>query len=160
MIDRSLYPLDWDDISRRIRFERAGGRCEQCGLKHGQQIIRSRQDGTRYLIWDEETWGYCWPDGTPIRLSEISDEFSIDGRHTTVILTVHHIGVPKPDGSPGSPHDKMDCRDENLAALCQRCHLLADMPTHVANRKRTLARRKHEALRGAGNVPLPGLDAS
>ncbi|MFI0915472.1 hypothetical protein [Streptomyces abikoensis] len=31
------YPLNWPQISRRIRFERAGGRCEctgQCGLDH------------------------------------------------------------------------------------------------------------------------------
>lgn len=28
---RPLYPEDWDEISRRIRFERAGGRCEWCG---------------------------------------------------------------------------------------------------------------------------------
>ncbi|MEF3117609.1 hypothetical protein [Streptomyces chrestomyceticus] len=31
------YPRDWPQISARIRFERAGGRCEctgQCGLAH------------------------------------------------------------------------------------------------------------------------------
>ena len=28
---RALYPPDWPDISRRIRFERAGNRCEWCG---------------------------------------------------------------------------------------------------------------------------------
>lgn len=31
------YPADWEDISRRIRFERAQGRCEcsgQCGADH------------------------------------------------------------------------------------------------------------------------------
>jgi hypothetical protein len=31
------YPRDWTEISARIRFERAGGRCEctgQCGLAH------------------------------------------------------------------------------------------------------------------------------
>ena len=27
---RALYPDDWDDISRRIRFERAGNCCEWC----------------------------------------------------------------------------------------------------------------------------------
>lgn len=32
---RSRYPADWEEISRRIRFERAAGRCEcegECGL--------------------------------------------------------------------------------------------------------------------------------
>ena len=35
--NRDRYPKDWPDISRRIRFERAGGRCEcdgQCGIEH------------------------------------------------------------------------------------------------------------------------------
>lgn len=43
-----------------------------------------------------------------------------------VVLTVHHLGVNRPDGSAGNPHDKMDCRPENLVALCQKCHLGAE----------------------------------
>ena len=30
------YPDDWPEISRRIRFERASGRCEWCGAEHGR----------------------------------------------------------------------------------------------------------------------------
>ncbi len=36
--NRSKYPKDWKEISARIRFVRAGGRCEcegECGLIHG-----------------------------------------------------------------------------------------------------------------------------
>lgn len=36
--DRARYPDDWPEISHRIRFERAGGRCEcegECGHDHG-----------------------------------------------------------------------------------------------------------------------------
>lgn len=61
-----------------------------------------------------------------------------------VILTVAHLGVDKPDGSPGDKHDKMDVRDENLAALCQRCHLNYDRDEHLFNARET-RRRKHEA---------------
>ena len=35
--NRARYPKDWRDISQRIRFERAEGRCEctgQCGQDH------------------------------------------------------------------------------------------------------------------------------
>ena len=35
--NRARYPKDWKDISFRIRFDRAGGRCEcegECGLDH------------------------------------------------------------------------------------------------------------------------------
>ncbi|MAC12957.1 MAG: hypothetical protein CMN74_12235 [Sphingorhabdus sp.] len=35
--NRARYPKDWKAISERIRFDRAGGRCEcegECGLDH------------------------------------------------------------------------------------------------------------------------------
>ena len=36
--NRNRYPADWKEISERIRFGRAGGRCEcegECGHHHG-----------------------------------------------------------------------------------------------------------------------------
>jgi hypothetical protein len=56
-----------------------------------------------------------------------------------VILTTAHLGAPLPDGSPGDKHNKLDCREENLKAMCQRCHLGYDMDDHIANRKRNRA---------------------
>ena len=41
-MDKRKYPKNWTEISRRIRFERAGGRCEgspaypDCRARHGQ----------------------------------------------------------------------------------------------------------------------------
>jgi len=35
-IDRKRYPPYWKQLSKYVRFERAGGRCEQCGAKHGE----------------------------------------------------------------------------------------------------------------------------
>ncbi|MCP4540405.1 MAG: hypothetical protein GY832_24975 [Chloroflexi bacterium] len=41
-MDKRKYPKDWTEISRRIRFGRAGGRCEgspaypDCRAKHGK----------------------------------------------------------------------------------------------------------------------------
>lgn len=40
-----------------------------------------------------------------------------------VVLTVAHLN-----------HNKNDNREYNLAALCQRCHLIIDMPYHVDKR--------------------------
>lgn len=34
-IKRELYSPQWEQISNRIRFDRAGGRCEACGVAHG-----------------------------------------------------------------------------------------------------------------------------
>lgn len=62
-----------------------------------------------------------------------------------VVLTVAHLGTPHADGRPGDKHDKMDVRPENLAALCQRCHLNYDRDEHTANAAATRRRRKVEA---------------
>lgn len=89
---KTTYPPNWKQISHRIRFERAGGLCEECGLSDG-----SRPDG-----WKRN-----------------------------VTLAVAHLGATKDDGTPGDKHDKADCRDVNLAALCQRCHLNFDRKDHL-----------------------------
>lgn len=136
-MDRKRYPANWDEISRRIRYERAGGRCEWCGAPDRAYIRRWKSNPAE--------WRIC------------TSDFAGDGqwyKATRVILTVHHIGVPYPDGRPGNPHNKMDCREENLVALCNRCHLLADLSIHVAAAKRTRLRKRLEALRQAGQLPL------
>lgn len=67
-----------------------------------------------------------------------------------VVLTVAHLGAPLPDGTPGNKHDKMDVREENLAALCQRCHLNYDRDEHMLNAARTRDRKR----RAAGQLAL------
>lgn len=48
-----------------------------------------------------------------------------------VVLTTAHLD-PAPE----------NCSDENLAAMCQRCHLIFDAAVHKANRFETLHNRK------------------
>lgn len=56
-----------------------------------------------------------------------------------VVLTVAHLN-----------HRPEDCRDENLRAMCQRCHLAYDEEEHRANgRKRPRADDGHQ-----GELPL------
>lgn len=62
-----------------------------------------------------------------------------------VVLTVAHLGVARPDGTAGDKRDKMDTRDENLAALCQRCYLIFDRDEHMANAAATQRRKREEA---------------
>lgn len=62
-----------------------------------------------------------------------------------VVLTVAHLGVDHLDGSPGDKTDKMDVRPENLAALCQKCHLNFDRDEHIANAARTRRKKKIRA---------------
>lgn len=84
--NRTRYPANWPAISRRIRFERARNRCEECGAENYQP--------------HPDTW-------------------------SKVILTVAHLN-----------HTPEDCRDDNLRALCQRCHNRLDAPHRAASRKR------------------------
>lgn len=67
-----------------------------------------------------------------------------------VTLTVHHIGIDKPDGRPGDRHDKMDCRLANLAALCNRCHWIADWDIHYA---KAIAAKRQKRI-AAGQMEL------
>lgn len=57
-------------------------------------------------------------------------------------MSVHHLGAPRDDGSPGDPHDKMDTRPCNLLALCAACHLRRDLPIHMQHAAETRRRKK------------------
>ncbi|MBX5451110.1 MAG: hypothetical protein IRZ24_13660 [Thermogemmatispora sp.] len=50
--------------------------------------------------------------------------------------------------------DKQDCRPENLAALCQRCHLRYDIDEHVGHARQTRWRKHREAQLQAGQLLL------
>lgn len=78
----------------------------------------------------------------------------LSGRKGKVILTVAHLGTPYAGGEPGNKHDKHDIRRENLAALCQACHLRYDLEDHIAHAKETRARKKSEAAFKAGQMTL------
>lgn len=146
-MNRSLYPDDWEAISLRIRTERAQNKCEQCGVPNGAWIARRRDNPAIWIDLKNEEQLYL----------NAEEDLHLP---VTVVLTVHHIGVDKPDGTPGSAEDKMDCRDENLIALCQRCHLLADLENNTKKRSATMRQNninaKHEAARDAGQLSLFG----
>jgi len=57
-------------------------------------------------------------------------DFVIEANHRllTIVCTVAHLN-----------HDSRDDRDENLAFLCQRCHLAHDREHHMEKAKRTRA---------------------
>jgi hypothetical protein len=76
------------------------------------------------------------------------------GRAGKVVLTVAHLGAPYADGRPGDKHDKHDVRRENLAALCQACHLRYDLADHIAHARATRQRKKREKLLASGQRPF------
>jgi hypothetical protein len=117
---RWRYPIDWPQLSQVIRFGRAKGRCEFCARPHGAKVLCV--PGGRWFDGDAVRWrdgrgGLCEaPWGVDL------DEL----RSTRVVLATAHL-----DHDPGHNHPV------NLKCLCQRCHMLHDMPYHMAQRRIT-----------------------
>lgn len=121
---QSLYPPDWPALSRRVRFERAGGRCQRCRRPHLARV-RCLPDGR----WFDET-ARTWRDrrGRPARWPDLIEAGDI--RQTRVVLAAAHLD-----------NDPTNNRLANLRGLCQRCHMLHDRPFHLAQRWLTYRRR-------------------
>jgi len=137
---RPLYPPHWPEISRLIRFVRAGGRCERCGRPHLAEIWQladGRWLDDRAGIWRDDAGQLApWPDLL---------ELAAAARHARVILAAAHLD-----------HDPRHNDPANLAALCGRCHLAHDRPVHRLRRLATLrARRAWADLFGGITPPLP-----
>lgn len=146
--NRGRYPADWPAISRRIR-ERAGQRCEWCAAPNGTPVVRVKGSG----LWARARHGtepnpaaesaYLadmaggWHDerGRALRWADVPPYEYADCRVTRVVLTVAHLD-----------HTPENCADDNLAALCQRCHLGYDLATHVRNARETRERRSGQVV--------------
>ncbi len=114
-------------LSAVIRFQRAGGRCEACKRPHGQSVFHLG-DGR---WWDGE--GGTWRDGGGRRVRPAPGVDDVFGRvrRTRVVLAAAH-----------RDHDTSNNANANLAAFCQRCHMIHDRPEHRRRRWQTLFRRK------------------
>lgn len=137
--NRWLYPIDWRELSALIRFGRAKGACERCGRPHGAEVTHLG-DGT---WWDAKRG--VWRDGRGRRVRGLPAPEVIEAGQlwladlgptrslpvTRVVLASAHL-----DHDPG--HNK----PRNLAALCQRCHMLHDAPEHRRTRWRKRFRRR------------------
>ena len=138
---RWLYPIDWPELSNLIRFRRAKGRCEHCQRPHGREVIHLG-DGT---WWDEDST--AWRDGKGRRvraLASLADLLPIQ-------FVLAGIDPPRPRVTRGVlasahlNHDPGDNRPRNLAALCQRCHMIHDAAEH--RRRRWVNRFRVRAIR-------------
>lgn len=119
------YPANWPEISARVRA-RAGNRCEFCGVANG--AIGGRLGGIWFHpIPEERMLALVWPKpGTEAwccRTDERGERVVHRLRIIRIVLTVAHLH-----------HVPEHCDDENLRALCQRCHLVYDQAHHAQTR--------------------------
>lgn len=132
---RERYPENWlTEIRPRI-LERAGHKCELCGIDNkalGARDKAGKWHSERSINNMNSDYG----------MSLFGEEFP---KIIQVVLTVAHIDNPDP----------MDCRDENLKALCQLCHNRLDAPMRAKNAKRTRAAKKKQAVADSGQLQLP-----
>lgn len=104
--NRDRYPKNWKDIRKKI-LERAGHKCEKCGVPNGAYGHR-RPDGS-FCNYDE-------PGSLP-------EDVDLPGAFKIVLTIAHLDHVPE------------NCSEENLRAWCQRCHNRYDAPMRAAGRK-------------------------
>jgi hypothetical protein len=123
--ERWFYPIDWQEISRRVRFERAGGRCEQCGRPHRRsidQLADGRWWDAKLEMWRDDAGEEAdWPD---------VEAYAARSTKRIVLSTAH------------LDHDPTNSSAGNLRALCQRCHLRHDRPEHRRRIRLTVLLRR------------------
>lgn len=132
--DRSRYPDDWPPIRVRI-LARARNCCERCGVANGSEILYATNGRRCYVGGDQE-----WRD----RRGNLCPRPHADEQRPSrkIVLTIAHLD-----------HDTANNPDDNLSALCQRCHLAHDAGQHAANASATRRRRKGDA----GQLTLEGV---
>jgi hypothetical protein len=101
------YDINWKDVIRPRILKRAGYRCENCGVPNHTDIIRMPNG-----VWIEaDDWDKKFADTKGIKM-------------TYIVLTVSH-----------QDHNVKNNADNNLKALCQKCHLDYDRAYHLEQRK-------------------------
>ena len=128
---RWFYPIDWRELSQVIRFTRAKGRCEHCGRPHGQEVMHLG-DGT---WWDAER--SAWRDGRGKRMRKLPPPQALEEGQPSLtdILPAPRLPVTRVVlASAHLDHNPSNNRSRNLAALCQRCHMLHDGEEHRRRR--------------------------
>jgi 5-methylcytosine-specific restriction endonuclease McrA len=125
--NKARYPKDWKAIRARI-LERAGNCCEQCKVANHTRIARGTGEDADTYMTDDARW-YCADTGECYGERRMSDYDVL--RMTDIVLTIAHLD-----------HTPENCADDNLKALCQRCHLRYDAEHHARSSQATRHSRK------------------
>lgn len=139
----SLYPVDWQHISRLIRFKRAGGVCERCWRPYGTHVFHLG-DG-RWWDADRVYWRRAWGR----RARRPTEDILVKGKWTKTVPVCAHLH-----------HNPGDSAFDKLAALCQRCPMIHDAAEHRRRRWLNAPRRQAPGELFYGPYPHHGADWS
>ena len=110
--DYKQYHPEWKIKIRPDILERDNHCCKFCGVKNLSIIHRTGKGMNDWIYWPEGMESEAW---------------TLDGlKSTKIVLTIAHLD-----------HDKTNNEYDNLAALCQKCHLGIDLKHHMANARDT-----------------------
>lgn len=145
--NKAKYPANWKEIVARINA-RARNRCEWCGVRNHAWGYRDGAGDFHEVRKGPLREAGC--DRPPFRVGAWSDypKQCEPGRILKIIeivLTTAHVHDPDP----------ANCADENLAALCQKCHLGHDRDHH--NKMRAQNRVERELQNGQLLLASEGL---
>ncbi len=103
-MERSLYPKNWDQISRRIK-QAANWHCEHCG----KPCLLPNESVLDFLTRCGFTVGEA--------IAAFLDNGKLNpNKETRFVLTTAHLN-----------HKPEECHRENLKALCAPCHCRMDL---------------------------------
>lgn len=128
-VNKKDYPPNWPELTREVKAA-AGWRCEWCNAPHKSVIRRkSPQDPVDWTAVEKvyNKTGIPFQPDVRRRWEPTANMSWARLRYhglTRIILTTAHL----------DRNTKNNAR-ENLAALCQRCHLRHDILQHIANRR-------------------------
>lgn len=139
-MDRSLYPPNWEEISAALK-EQVGQVCEQCGIPNEIYIYRNKFNPAKWIREPEE-----WEDSEESEALEHELYYhrtEYPRKPHQVVLTTAHLD-----------HNPANNERSNLRVLCQRCHLLYDLPHHIESRKANRAAKERAIASEAGQLTL------
>lgn len=124
------YGPEWRAVTRPRILARAGNCCERCGKPNHESVATASGKNYHDNYWMVWTHAARFEDLNiePVFFNETGEPSGLirsDAAYRTirVVLTVAHLN-----------HVPGDDRDENLAALCQWCHLIHDLTHHRESR--------------------------
>ena len=132
--DYKKYPKNWHTEIRPAILERDGHKCKDCGAKNHSLVFRGFLNGVE-VFQNVEGEIYTYPKGVYIETDVYAAIEPISGdqnqKAIKIVLTVAHLD-----------HDHENNDYDNLASLCQKCHLLHDKEQHMENSQLTREAKK------------------